>query len=622
MAEPAAQHAAGVDPLCSVHAVVVTHRRPRLAAAAVRSLVDDEGIDPRQITVVVNPPGGLEDPALEAAVRMVHLDRNLGPAGGFRQALVEAFRSPEVQWAYLCEDDLTLLHLPAGRVRALLDRLPAGAAALGPIGAVVPFGRRFVSRSGHSVNVVPPLGSPGDLAKVDVSTWGATLVSRQVLDAGVLPDDELFFGFEDFDFFSQVRAKGLAVAVDVPCARKVAHLQTSAARDGALTGERPVDGEEPWRAYYFARNFFALARRHGYRSWLAWHLLYSVRRVQKASTWAERRAIVHGLLDGVRGRLGAHPRHLRRLGERPAVEHDPTGVAAPEPAVPADTPGVLAGRTVAMVLTHNAPLALGRCLEAIAAQTTPPAEILVVDNASSPAVDGGRPRRRSIPVTVVRSETNLGPAGGWAVAFETFLTMPRDLAWVLDDDIVPDPDCLERLLEAAAPDPAQAFCFPRSVQPDGSVGEWGSWCGFVVSRQIVAEVGVPRADLFWWAEDNEYTHWRIPKAGHPRRLVDGAVVQHDAVRQVGPVPTWKYYYEARNMLFLHLHLMRRLGWYPRNVTKLLARAVVREKGRRGPVLLAVARGLVDGARGRLGIRFPVEPMRERAELRPSAGARA
>jgi GT2 family glycosyltransferase len=266
-----------------------------------------------------------------------------------------------------------------------------------------------------------------------------------------------------------------------------------------------------------------------------------------------------------------------------------------------------------MVLTHNAPGALARCVQAMADQTLRPAAVLVVDNASQPPVLAGivvAAVGGVLPVTVQRSDANLGPAGGWALAFEEFAASAFDHAWVLDDDMVADPECLETLLEDARRDPKTAFCFPRAVQPDGSVGEWGSWCGFVVARPIVEEVGVPRAELFWWAEDNEYTHWRIPQAGYPRRLVDGAVVQHDAVRQEARVPLWKYYYEARNMLYLHLHVMHRLGWYPRNVTKLVARAVVRERGRRRQCLRTIALGLSDGAMGRLGLRFPIEDMHE------------
>jgi len=36
----------------------------------------------------------------------------------------------------------------------------------------------------------------------------------------------------------------------------------------------------------------------------------------------------------------------------------------------------------------------------------------------------------------VRSEHNLGPAGGWAIGFEEFLKSAFDYAWVFDDDIV------------------------------------------------------------------------------------------------------------------------------------------------------------------------------------------
>ena len=78
-----------------------------------------------------------------------------------------------------------------------------------------------------------------------------------------------------------------------------------------------MDADEAWRAYYVARNFFSFARRHGKRRWLAWHLAYSVRRLQLAGSRAERRAYLHGLWDGMHGRLGANPRYQSRRGELP-----------------------------------------------------------------------------------------------------------------------------------------------------------------------------------------------------------------------------------------------------------------------------------------------------------------
>jgi hypothetical protein len=64
------------------------------------------------------------------------------------------------------------------------------------------------------------------------------------------------------------------------------------------------------------------------------------------------------------------------------------------------------------------------------------------------------------------------------------------------------------------------------------------------------------------------------------------------------------------MLYVHLHVKRRLGRYPLNMAKLLARAVLRERNGRLRRLAVMARGMSDGLRGKLGLRYPVEPMQE------------
>ena len=119
------------------------------------------------------------------------------------------------------------------------------------------------------------------------------------------------------------------------------------------------------------------------------------------------------------------------------------------------------------------------------------------------------------------------------------------------------------------------------------------------------------AELFWWAEDTEYCHWRIPQAGFRRRVIDTAVVHHDAIRQGGDLPAWKYYYEARNMLYYHLYVMHKTGRYPRNVSRLMGRALFKQRSDRARCLAAAARGLYDGFGGHLGIRYPVTPLNER-----------
>jgi hypothetical protein len=297
-----------------VTAVVVTYRRPRLAGNVVRALIDEEGFPPDRIVLVVNQHGGLDDARLEASVRTIRLPSNMGPAGGFRTGLEAAFDDGKTEWAYLCEDDVGLFNLPSPRVAAVLGRLARqydGDADA--VGAVVAYGRRFVGR-GHSINVVPePEGPP--FVPVDVAAWGATLVARRAVERGVLPAPEWFFGFEDFDFFCRLRASGLRVLLDSDSARSAATGQTTRGRAAAIVTDRPGDADEPWRAYYVARNFVHLARAHGSISWQAWHVAYSARRLQLAATNEERRATVHGLVDGLLGRWGPHPNWGRKTGE-------------------------------------------------------------------------------------------------------------------------------------------------------------------------------------------------------------------------------------------------------------------------------------------------------------------
>jgi GT2 family glycosyltransferase len=268
------------------------------------------------VVVVVNGQGGLDDTALESTVRLLRLPRNLGPAGGFGAGLAAAFADPLVHWAYLCEDDVGLFSLPSPRLGDVVGRAERrDPEARPPVGAVVAYGRRFVGRGSHTLNVVPPAGSPGELVPVDVASWGATLLSRRVFDAGIVPDPEWFFGLEDFDFFCRVRQGGFDVLVDAVSARAVAEEQTSAGRARALGPHRPTDEHETWRSYYHARNSILLARRHGRPSWHAWHLAYSARRLQKATGRDERKAILHGLWDGARGRLGENADYRRYEGE-------------------------------------------------------------------------------------------------------------------------------------------------------------------------------------------------------------------------------------------------------------------------------------------------------------------
>lgn len=305
---PTSQHE-----VAEVAALVLTHRRPRLATEVVRGLIEFERIPPHNIFLVVNGEGGLLDPELERSVQVVKLAENIGPAGGYRAGLLHIAAVTSVPWVYICEDDIGLFELPApriGRVIEAVGQLPRS----DRVGAVVAYGRHLDRRTGlasvHKVTNASPR-----FETVDVAAWGATLLSRSVLDAGVIPDASWFFGFEDFDFWLHVQKVGFAVLVDNESARVTSGRGVGFSREESFADERPNDAEEPWRAYYLARNFLELRRRWGTPRWTFWHLVKSARRLQLAPDGAHRRALVVGLRDGFLRRLGKNSEFQRVEGE-------------------------------------------------------------------------------------------------------------------------------------------------------------------------------------------------------------------------------------------------------------------------------------------------------------------
>jgi len=307
----------GGEGLDGVVALVLTFRRRRLATEVVRGLIEREGFPAESVIVIVNGEGGLEDDDLAGRVRMVYLEQNLGPAGGFRIGLQLA-ADLGAGWVYLCEDDVGLFDLPSPRVARTLKRLH-NHPGQSSIGAVVAYGRVLDRGTGRTVPYIPASDVRDSFPEVDVAAWGASLVRCAVVAKGILPDQEMFFGFEDFDFWLAMRAQGLRLVVDGDIAADVAE-RVFTRREDLLRASRPIDAEEPWRMYYEARNFVAFAKRHGKRMWIMLHVALTVRRIQLSPTRAHKWAAVHGLFDGLRGNGGMNPRYLRGRPERAGHE--------------------------------------------------------------------------------------------------------------------------------------------------------------------------------------------------------------------------------------------------------------------------------------------------------------
>lgn len=298
-------------------AVVVTYRRPGLASRVVRGLLVDEKLPGSQVILVINGEGGLDDAELEAAVTVLRLADNIGPAGGFAWGFRVAHDRCDMPWIYACEDDAVLEGFPSSRLGNLVERVETyeRVSPGPPIGVVGTFGWDIDPRTGRTWrHRVDPPESQVRLAEVDFVGWGGyTLVSAKVLDAGIFPDEALFWGAEDLDFCLRVQRAGFRVLMDL--AAHVDRASRSPQPPLMPRRSRPGRDEEPWCSYYMARNGFLLRRRFGNVRWTAVHLLKSARRFQLAPTRAHRTAIIRGLVDGFVGKTGKHPAFVRQIGE-------------------------------------------------------------------------------------------------------------------------------------------------------------------------------------------------------------------------------------------------------------------------------------------------------------------
>jgi rhamnopyranosyl-N-acetylglucosaminyl-diphospho-decaprenol beta-1,3/1,4-galactofuranosyltransferase len=219
-------------------------------------------------------------------------------------------------------------------------------------------------------------------------------------------------------------------------------------------------------------------------------------------------------------------------------------------------------RIVAVVVTFNRLELLRRLIPRLA-ETPGLDEILVVDNASSDGTHAwlrAQVETSAVPVHTRHLSDNTGGAGGFHDGLAWAVERGADLVWLMDDDGLPDPDCLERLLErdgaldfwgpvVVDEDDESRLVFPirlpggtrvvhalsdaETAARDGLIPDVViPFNGVLLTRDLVERIGLPRAEFFIWGDDVEYL-WRARRAGARTGTVVGARVRHPAVGALG-----------------------------------------------------------------------------------------
>lgn len=284
-----------------------------------------------------------------------------------------------------------------------------------------------------------------------------------------------------------------------------------------------------------------------------------------------------------------------------------------------------APRVAAVVVAYNRADLLREALDALAAQTRPLDEIVVIDNASTDAsaeVAGTHPAG----VRLVRLERNTGGAGGFAAGLALALAdAETDFVWLMDDDTIPTPTALEELLrvrEELGDEPPllgsrvvwttgedHPMNQPRrrpGYGPTPAADALGalpvrssSFVSMLIDARAARATHLPIVDYFIWNDDFEYSLRLLKK--QPGYFVSSSVVVHKT-RVLGSTdadPGERFYYEVRNKLWL----LRRSSGLTAGERVLYTGASIRRWIRtfarstdRGTLWRAARRGLRDGFR--------------------------
>lgn len=236
-----------------------------------------------------------------------------------------------------------------------------------------------------------------------------------------------------------------------------------------------------------------------------------------------------------------------------------------------------------VIVTYNRIVLLKECIGAVLEQTVPVKKIFIVNNAST---DGTGEYLASLTVSnieIINLPENTGGAGGFNTGLKRSVEASADWAWLMDDDTIPSPTALEKLVQKSGVVPKTGFLYSRVLYIDETVHKMNSHCpekflhgiaysqyidqgiilikscSFVsclINQDVIRQVGYPIADFFIWCDDLEYSQ-RIIKTGYFGVFVPESTVIHKTAQNYDPsikyAPReefWKFFYGQRNEVYL------------------------------------------------------------------------
>lgn len=237
-----------------------------------------------------------------------------------------------------------------------------------------------------------------------------------------------------------------------------------------------------------------------------------------------------------------------------------------------------------VVVTYNRADLLAVMLEGLGRLERAADAVIVVDNASTDHTAEVLQASGLAGLQVVSSPENLGGAGGFHLGTRIAYEQGFDRIWLMDDDVVPAPDCLTvlmaqdedclmavrentdgSLIELAATrfnlanplaiKPKQASVLTefgsREAMPEKVRLENVAFEGFMLRRRVIDAIGLPDASFFIFYDDVDYA-LRARRAGFDIWAVrDARLVRQFDFSQQHDLSSWKGFYMYRNLFAVH-----------------------------------------------------------------------
>lgn len=183
----------------------------------------------------------------------------------------------------------------------------------------------------------------------------------------------------------------------------------------------------------------------------------------------------------------------------------------------------------AFVVTFNRLELLKRVIECLRNQTYKLEKIIVVNNSSTDGTSEWLDQQSDLYVI---TQDNLGGAGGFHTGVKYCYENGADWTWMMDDDVFPNPNCLEKLLSyknevlcmqpyryfsdnvlvkwQAHYDLKKARIIPVDFSKEINIINNCCFEGCLINREVVKEIGFPDTRFFIAVDDSSYG-WRISK---------------------------------------------------------------------------------------------------------------